>query len=90
MLLLADRQHTRLITQQCTGLPVETARLSLDPAQSQLLRHLLSKPGQLHLTPANMAQYSAMLPGSIRRELSCGPKRKDTNFFSYMYWLALR
>lgn len=66
MLLLADRQHTRLITQQCTGLPVETARLSLDPAQSQLLRHLLSKPGQLHLTPANMAQYSAMLPGSLK------------------------
>ena len=66
MLLLADRQHTRLVTQQCTGLPVEVAKLAIDPSQSQLLRHLLSKPGQLHVTPANMAQYSAMLPGSLK------------------------
>ena len=66
MLFLADRQHTRLVAQQCAGLPAEAAKLSIDPTQSQLLRHLLNKPGQLHLTPVNMAQYSAMLPGSLK------------------------
>ncbi len=70
LLLLADRQHTRLVAQQCYGLPNEAARLSIDPAQSQIIRRLLAQPGQLHLSPSNMAQFSALLPGNLKSVFS--------------------
>jgi hypothetical protein len=66
LLLLADRNHSRLVAQQSLGLSKEAATLSLDPSQSQVLRQLLRKPAQLRLTPTNMAQYSALLPGSLK------------------------
>jgi hypothetical protein len=40
--------------------------LSLDPSQSQVLRRLLNEATQLRLTPANIAQYSALLPGNLK------------------------
>jgi hypothetical protein len=45
--------------------PIRT-ELSLDPQQSQVLRRLLSAPAQLRLSPANVAQFSALLPGSLK------------------------
>lgn len=66
LLLLADRNHSRLVSQQSLGLPKEAIPLSIDPSQSQVLRQLLSKPAQLRLSPANMAQYSALLPGNLK------------------------
>ncbi|MBU3056335.1 HDOD domain-containing protein [Pseudomonas indica] len=66
MLLLADRQHSRLQAQFIAGLPRQALGLSLDPAQSQVLRRLLAEPGQLRLTPTNTAQFSAMLPGNLK------------------------
>ncbi|MGP9824384.1 HDOD domain-containing protein [Ectopseudomonas khazarica] len=66
LVLLADRQHSRLQTQQQAGLDASAATLSLDPAQSQVLRRLLSEPGQLRLTPANVAKFSALLPGNLK------------------------
>lgn len=66
LLLLADRQHSRLQTQQQVGLDSSAASLSLDPAQSQVLRRLLSEPGQLRLTPSNVAKFSALLPGHLK------------------------
>lgn len=66
LILLADRNHTRLMTQQHTGLGKSAAGLSLDPQQSQLLRRLLSAPGQLRLGPSNITQYSATLPGTLK------------------------
>ena len=66
LLLFADRQHTRLQAQQSAGLPKTAQGLSLDPAKSQILRRLLSQPGQLRLTPENAAQYSALLPGDLK------------------------
>lgn len=66
LLLLADRTHSRLIAQQSLGLAKEANTLSLDPNQSQILRQLLTKPAQLRLTPENFAQYSALLPGSLK------------------------
>ena len=66
LLLLADRHHTRLQTQQQAGLDAGAASLSLDPAQSQVLKRLLAEPGQLRLTPDNMAQFSALLPGNLK------------------------
>lgn len=66
LVLLADRNHTRLQAQQVAGLPAAAAQLRLDPAQSQVLRRLLAEAGQLRLSPANMAQVSALLPGSLK------------------------
>ncbi|MBA4243274.1 MAG: histidine kinase [Pseudomonas sp.] len=66
LLLLADRQHSRLQAQQQAGLSPDAATLTLDPAHSQVLRRLLSEPGQLRLSPANVAQFSALLPGNLK------------------------
>lgn len=66
LILLADRNHTRLVAQQHSGLDKTAASLSLDPQHSQVLRRLLSAPAQLRLNPANMAQFSAMLPGTLK------------------------
>ncbi|MDT4847122.1 hypothetical protein FQZ97_811710 [compost metagenome] len=66
LLLLMDRTHNRLITQQQAGLDQAAAGLTLDPQQSQVLRRLLQAPGQLRLTPGNIAQFSALLPGALK------------------------
>lgn len=66
LVLLADRTHSRLQAQQAAGLPEAAAQLRLDPAHSQVLRRLLAEPGQLRLAPTNLAQVSALLPGSLK------------------------
>ncbi|TWC41333.1 HDOD domain-containing protein [Pseudomonas sp. SJZ079] len=66
LLLLADRTHSRLLAQQQIGLDQSAAGLKLDPQHSQVLRRLLSEPGQLRLTPGNIAQFSALLPGALK------------------------
>lgn len=66
LIMLTDRNHTRLLTQQHVGLDQQADGLSLDPQQSQVLRRLLSAPAQLRLSPANIAQFSATLPGTLK------------------------
>lgn len=66
LILLADRNHSRLQAQQALGLEETAGQLRLDPAQSQVLRKLLAEPGQLRLSPANLAQVSALLPGILK------------------------
>lgn len=66
LVLLFDRKQNRLVAQQSAGLPNDAARLTLIPEQSQIVRRLLEKPAQLRLQPANMAQFSALLPGSLK------------------------
>ncbi|WP_312232645.1 HDOD domain-containing protein [Stutzerimonas nitrititolerans] len=66
LLLRLDQRQRRLVSQQCIGLPREAMRLDLDPGQSQVLRQLLEKPAQLRLSPDNMAQFSALLPGALK------------------------
>lgn len=66
LVLLFDRKQNRLVAQQSAGLPSDAARLTLIPEQSQIVRRLLEKPAQLRLQPANMAQISALLPGSLK------------------------
>ncbi|WP_442969190.1 HDOD domain-containing protein [Pseudomonas sp. Q1-7] len=66
LVLLADRNHSRLLAQQQAGLPKEAGGLQLDPCQSQVLQRLLAQPGQLRLGPDNMAQFSALLPGQLK------------------------
>ncbi|WP_339486901.1 HDOD domain-containing protein [Pseudomonas sp. EL_65y_Pfl2_R95] len=66
LLLLADRTQSKLVAQQGIGLDSSANGLSIDPQQSQVIRTLLSKPGQLRLTPENIAQFSARLPGALK------------------------
>ncbi|UVE17563.1 HDOD domain-containing protein [Pseudomonas sp. LS44] len=66
VLMLADRRHSQLRAQQCAGLGGQADDLQLDPNQSQVLRRLLAKAALLRLGPANLAQYSALLPGSLK------------------------
>lgn len=66
LVLLSDRQHTRLQAQQAHGLPIEAGKLTLDPQNSPVLRRLLGQPGQLRLSPENMAQFSALLPVNLQ------------------------
>ncbi len=66
LLMLVDRKQQRLVSQQTSGLPSEAVRLTLDPDQSQVLRRLLEKPALLRLTPDNVAQFSALLPGALK------------------------
>jgi hypothetical protein len=66
LLLLADRTHSRLVAQQQIGLDPSASGLKLDPQHSQVLRRLLREPGQLRLSPGNIAQFSALLPGALK------------------------
>ena len=66
MLLMTDKTLTTLRVHQTAGLPADAASLSLLIEQSTVLQRLLAQPGQLRLTPANNAQFSALLPASLR------------------------
>lgn len=66
LLMIVDRRQQRLVSQQASGLPREASRLILEPDQSQVLRRLLEKPALLRLTPDNVAQFSALLPGALK------------------------
>lgn len=66
MLLMADRGLANLRAHQTYGLPKECANLNLTVSQSTVLQRLLAQQAQVRLTPANNAQFSALLPNSLR------------------------
>jgi hypothetical protein len=66
MLLMTDRNMTILRVHQIAGLDKEAANLTLNIASSTVLQRLLAQPTQLRLTPANTAQFSALLPGQLK------------------------
>jgi len=68
MILMADRTHANLRVHQVAGLPKETAGLNFVVNQSNVLQRLLSQQAQVRLTPANNAQFSALLPASLRAQ----------------------
>jgi hypothetical protein len=68
MILMADRTHANLRAHQIAGLPTEMAGLNLMVSQSSVLQRLLSQQAQVRLTPANNAQFSALLPASLRAQ----------------------
>ncbi|WP_339523224.1 HDOD domain-containing protein [Pseudomonas sp. EL_65y_Pfl2_R96] len=68
MILMADRTHANLRVQQTAGLPKEVAGLNLIVSQSTVLQRLLAQQAQVRLTPANNAQFSALLPASLRKQ----------------------
>jgi hypothetical protein len=68
MILMADRTHANLRVHQTAGLPKEVAGLSFVVSQSPVLQRLLAQQAQVRLTPANNAQFSALLPASLRSQ----------------------
>ncbi|MEO4012818.1 HDOD domain-containing protein [Pseudomonas rossensis] len=68
MILMADRTHDNLRVHQTAGLPKEVAGLNFVVSQSTVLQRLLSQQAQVRLTPANNAQFSALLPASLRSQ----------------------
>lgn len=70
MILMADRTHANLRVHQTAGLAKEAADLNFLVSQSSVLQRLLSQQAQVRLTPANNAQFSALLPASLRSQFS--------------------
>jgi len=68
MILMADRTHANLRVHQTAGLPKEVAGLNFVVSQSTVLQRLLSQQAQVRLTPASNAQFSALLPASLRSQ----------------------
>jgi hypothetical protein len=68
MILMADRTHANLRVHQTAGLPKEAAGLNFVVSQSTVLQRLLSQQAQVRLTPDNNAQFSALLPASLRSQ----------------------
>lgn len=66
MLLMTDRSQTNLRVYQIAGLVKESANLHWLAKQSTVLERLLAQPAQIRLTPTNNAQFSAVLPSSLR------------------------
>ncbi|MGF0242212.1 HDOD domain-containing protein [Rhodococcus sp. IEGM1300] len=70
MILMADRTHANLRANQTAGLPKEAFGLNLVVSQSKVLQRLLSQQAQVRITPDNNAQFSALLPASLRAQFS--------------------
>jgi hypothetical protein len=70
MILMADRTHANLRVHQTAGLSKEAAGLNFVVSQSNVLQRLLAQQAQVRLTPANNAQFSALLPNSLRSQFS--------------------
>lgn len=68
MILMADRTHANLRAHQTAGLAKEAAGLNFPVSQSNVLQRLLSQQAQVRITPANNAQFSAMLPSHLRSQ----------------------
>lgn len=66
MLLMADKTGTQLRVHQIAGLRPEATSLALSIKESTVLQRLLAQPTQLRMTPANIDQFSALLPGNLR------------------------
>lgn len=66
MLLMADKTGTQLRVNQIAGLRPEATSLALSIKESTVLQRLLAQPTQLRMTPANIDQFSALLPGNLK------------------------
>ncbi|EPN57801.1 hypothetical protein A244_11480 [Pseudomonas syringae pv. actinidiae ICMP 18807] len=75
MLLMLDKTSTVLRVNQTAGLPAEAAAMQLFTKESTVLQRLLTQPTQLRMTPANIAQFSALLPAPLK------------TLFSGQHWL---
>lgn len=66
LLMMMEKSGNSLRVHQSAGLPKEVAGTVIHINESTVLQRLLAQPTQLRLTPANNAQFSALLPGSLK------------------------
>lgn len=66
MLLMLDRKATVLRVHQTAGLDKAASAVVVDVEQNTVLQRLCAQATQLRLTPANNAQFSALLPIKLR------------------------
>lgn len=66
LLLGLDRSNDCLRVQQAAGLAKEATSLVLPVAANKLLQKLMSKAGQLRITPENHTQFASLLPPPLR------------------------
>ncbi|MFJ3482860.1 HDOD domain-containing protein [Pseudomonas sp. NPDC090202] len=69
-LLMIDRKTDSLRVHQFAGVDNSAAALTLPYKDSTVLQRLLTQATQLRLTPANNAQFSALLPPQLRNLFS--------------------
>ncbi|KQQ54841.1 histidine kinase [Pseudomonas sp. Leaf127] len=62
MLLMPDKTASLLRVHQLAGMSTDNAALQFPLKDSKVLERLLGQPTQLRLTPANHAQFAALLP----------------------------
>jgi hypothetical protein len=70
VLLMTDRKTDSLRVHQIAGVDKSAAALLVPYKDSTVLQRLLAQPTQLRLTPANNAQFSALLPAQLRNLFS--------------------
>ena len=73
LLLQFDPQRQLLISRQTYGLGSEANYLQVDPAHSQLLKHLLESPRQVLLNGEATARLFHLLPGAIKSSFTESP-----------------
>jgi hypothetical protein len=66
VLLMIDRKSDSLRVHQIAGVDKSAAALLIPYKDSTVLQRLLAQATQLRLTPANNAQFSALLPPQLR------------------------
>lgn len=65
LMLQLDPKRNLLLTRQAVCLGSEARFLQIDPSHSQLLKHLLEAPRQVHITPQG-AKLLKLLPGAVK------------------------
>jgi len=70
VLLMIDRKSDSLRVHQIAGVDKSAAALLIPYKESTVLQRLLAQATQLRLTPANNAQFSALLPPQLRNLFS--------------------
>jgi hypothetical protein len=70
MLLMVDRKLDALRVHQSVGVDKSAATLIVPIQDSTVVQRLLAQATQLRLTPANTAQFSTLLPPSLREPFS--------------------
>jgi hypothetical protein len=70
VLFMTDRKTDSLRVHQIAGVDKSAAALLVPYKDSTVLQRLLAQPTQLRLTPANNAQFSALLPAQLRNLFS--------------------
>jgi len=72
-LMLVSKDQKHIVARAGKGIPADAPflKLSIDIAQSGLLKPLLEKPKALNVNPTSYIRYESMLPGKFRAACLC-------------------